>query len=144
MKLFLLEFHIDSIEPNVTNVPNAEKKSRDWKLQKKVKRLKVKDWTGFKKPESISNEAEIEKITRLEKNNASHKRKISEETLSERNTRLEKAREHMKTKRQKTEKVLSQKDYFNEFDSIKYGKLHEQSWAKANISKFHNSIEFSV
>ena len=50
----------------------------------------------------------------------------------------------MKTKRQKTEKVLSQKDYFNEFDSIKYGKLHEQSWAKANISKFHNSIEFSV
>ena len=31
-----------------------------------------------------------------------------------------------------------------EFDSVKYGKLHEQSWAKSFMSKFHSSINFSV
>ena len=44
----------------------------------------------------------------------------------------------------KTNKVVSQKHYLNEFDAAEYGELHEQKWAKSNISKFHSSIEFSI
>ena len=31
-----------------------------------------------------------------------------------------------------------------EFDSIKNGSIHEQFWAKANIKKFHKSVEFFI
>ena len=52
----------------------------------------------------------------------------------------------MKAKRQNSQPVpvLSQEDYLKEFDSVKYGKLHEQSWAQSFISKFYGSINFSV
>ena len=39
---------------------------------------------------------------------------------------------------------MTQQDYLNEFNSVKNGKLHEQTWAKSNISKFHSSITYSV
>ena len=61
---------------------------------------------------------------RLEKDNTLHKKKRSDVTET-------------KTKRQKTNKVVSQKHYLNEFDAAEYGELHEKNWAKSNISKFH-------
>ena len=76
-------------------------------------------------------ETPSERQMRLEKDNALHKRKRSDATET-------------KTKRQKTNKVVSQKHYLTEFDAAKYGELHEQNWAKSNISKFHSSMEFSI
>ena len=31
-----------------------------------------------------------------------------------------------------------------EFDIIQNGSIHEQSWAKCNINKFHKFVEFSI
>ncbi|CAB4021637.1 Hypothetical predicted protein [Paramuricea clavata] len=38
----------------------------------------------------------------------------------------------------------NQDNYLKEFDSIKNGSVHEQFWAKANIKKFHKSVEFFI
>ena len=38
----------------------------------------------------------------------------------------------------------NQDNYLKEFDSIKNGSIHEQFWAKANIKKFHKSVEFFI
>ena len=50
------------------------------------------------------------------------------------------------SKEAQTDKSIpnSQKQYLSEFDSTENGKLHEQSWAKTNISNFHNSILYFV
>ena len=80
------------------------------------------------------------------KNNALQKRKRAEQSPIERQTRVDKVKENMRIKRQKNQQVtvLSQEDYLNEFDSVKYGKLHEQTWAQTFTSKFFRSIEFSI
>ena len=43
-----------------------------------------------------------------------------------------------------TKLFLKSMHYLNEFDAAEYGELHEQNWAKSNISKFHSSMEFSI
>jgi hypothetical protein len=35
-------------------------------------------------------------------------------------------------------------EYLNNFDTLKNGQLHEQSWAKSKIKDFHKSMQFSV
>ena len=65
-----------------------------------------------------NNNSEVAKKARLEKPQLNHSRR--------------------------RETVLTQQDYFNEFDSVKNGKLHVQTWAKSNISKFDSSITYSV
>ena len=40
--------------------------------------------------------------------------------------------------------IPTQENYLKEFDSIKNGSIHEQMWAKANIKKFHKSVEFFI
>ena len=40
-------------------------------------------------------------------------------------------------------KIKNQQDYLKEFN-IQNGSIHEQSWAKHNIDKFHKSFEFSI
>ena len=56
-------------------------------------------------------------------------------------------RDQMQLKRKqnvKKLKAISQKHYLDEFDAAEYGELHEQNWAKSNISKFHSSMGFSI
>ena len=36
-----------------------------------------------------------------------------------------------------------QQNYLREFD-VNNGDIHEQSWAKSNIAKFHKSMKFYV
>jgi hypothetical protein len=43
-----------------------------------------------------------------------------------------------------TAKIPTQENYLKEFDLIKNGSIHEQMWAKANIKKFHKSVEFFI
>ncbi len=40
--------------------------------------------------------------------------------------------------------IPTQENYLKEFDLIKNGSIHEQMWAKANIKKFHKSVEFFI
>ena len=83
----------------------------------------------------ISNETETDRKIRLQENNALQKRKRAEQSPIERKKRVDKVKENMRIKQQKNQQVtvLSQEDYLNEFDSVKYGKLHEQSSAQTFI-----------
>ena len=45
---------------------------------------------------------------------------------------------------QETEKVVTQDEYLNQFDVIKNGNLHDQCWAKSNMSKFHGTNKYFV
>ena len=93
----------------------------------------------------ISVETEVQKKTRLEKMKNYQRLKYSNETESEKSKRCKKAIEHRKNKRcQETEKVVTQDEYLNQFDVIKNGNLHDQSWAKSNMSKFHGTNKYFV
>ncbi len=98
------------------------------------------------KKKMISNETEADREIRLQKNNTLQKRKRSEQSPIERKKRLDKVKENMKIRQEKNLQVpvLSQEDYLKEYDSVKYDKLHKQSWAKSFMSKFYSSINFTV
>ena len=71
--------------------------------------------------------------------------KYSNETESEKSIRHKKAREHRKNMGcQRNEKVVTQDEYLSQFDVATHGNLHDQSWAKSNMSKFHNATRFIV
>ena len=40
--------------------------------------------------------------------------------------------------------IVNQQDYLKEHHLAKNGSIEEQCWAKANIKKFHKSVQFSV
>ena len=129
---------------------NRLQKAREYKKRRISEETEIERKIRLKK----SNESQSQRQIRLQKKKASPERKNLEETPSQRQTRLEKDNAlhkrkrsdatETKTKRQKTNKVVSQKHYLNEFDASKYGELHEQNWAKSNISNCHNSMEFSI
>ena len=39
---------------------------------------------------------------------------------------------------------VSQSKYLTEFDPVKYGPLHDQSWAKCNMQQFHKSVQYTI
>ena len=39
---------------------------------------------------------------------------------------------------------INQQDHLNMFDKINNGGIEEQCWAKANIIKFHKSVQYNV
>ena len=80
-------------------------------------------------------ETDDERKLRLAKMAKHAKSRRAEETDEERKLRLE--------KRRKAEPV-GKIEYLNNFDTLKNGQLHEQSWAKSNIKDFHKSMQFSV
>ena len=99
-----------------------------------------------------SRETESQKQTRLENDRKYQKTKQTIETQNEKQTRLQNARKYWETKRAEksatlqqssTNKITNQQDYLKEFD-IQNGSIHEQSWAKHNIDKFHKSVKFSI
>ena len=104
-----------------------------------------------------SKETECEKQIRLEKARKYKKRKRDGETETEKQTRLENARKYKKRKQAgkacveneirltnaKQIHTINQQDYLKEYN-IKNGSIEEQCWAKANIQKFHKSVQFSV
>ena len=100
------------------------------------------------KKRKLSEETDSERRNRLQKENETKKRKRSEETDSERRNRLEKDRLSKKQKRaqrvSQPQPELSQTDYLNLFDITQNGGIEEQCWAKANISKFNKSMQYTV
>ena len=39
---------------------------------------------------------------------------------------------------------LNKTEYLSEFDSIKNGPFHDQSWAKSNMNQFHKSMQYLI
>ena len=69
-----------------------------------------------------------------------NKRKFVPRNKRKSNKRRRKSQSSIRpTKRRKTNINLSpnQINYLNEFDAAKNGPLHQQSWVKENIAKFH-------
>ena len=89
-----------------------------------------------------SVETELEKQTRLE-NARQYKRKRSVETVLDKQTRLQNAGKSYKKKPAVIQAEFKQttSDYLKEFDVVKNGHIHEQSWAKSSMNKFHKSVE---
>ena len=65
------------------------------------------------------------------------------ETETEKHARLDKQKQCKRASRirKKQKEIENKKKYLKEFDISKNGKLHEQSWAKSNMEKFHNSVK---
>ena len=95
-------------------------------------------------------ETETEKQTRLENARMSKKRKRGSEENESKKKRLENAKSYKKLKRAKVScadeqarENLNQQDYLKIFDK-KNGGIEEQCWAKANMNKFHKSVQYTV
>jgi hypothetical protein len=108
-----------------------------------------------------ATESENDKQTRLENDKKYQREKLAKETENEKQTRLENGRKYKKRKQAKktvtennenqvrleqssSNNIVSQQDYLKEFDIKKNGSIHDQSWAKANITKFHKSVQHAI
>ena len=100
------------------------------------------------KKKQISEETESETQNRLDAQNAYHLKSISKETDCHRQYRLQRKRQNYKRRKldkpSNVNETVAQKHYLDVFDSAENGLLHEQSWAKQNISNFHKSILYFV
>ena len=123
---------------------------------KSVRLLKNKEFQKAKR--SMGNDCERQK--RLQKMREYINKKRWEESELTRQTRLDGAKLYQNKKlsletdlekeNQPKRKRLyqssgdSQKDYLTAFDISQNGGIEEQSWAKANINKFHKSMKYVV
>ncbi len=127
-------------------------KAREFKTRKQSEETDSERQTRLQKAcesrkRKQSEETDSEKRTRLQKSRESRKRKQSEETDSEKQKRLEKDRLYQKQKRAKRvlqPQQINQQEYLGMFDTTQNGGIEEQCWAKANINKFHNSVQYTV
>jgi hypothetical protein len=111
------------------------------------RQIRLQKANKFKKRKQ-SEETDSDRQIRLQKVKESKKRKQSEETDSERQLRLEKDRLYQKQKHgqrvSQPQCETSQQDYLNMFDSTQNGGIEKQCWAKANINKFHKSVQYNI
>ena len=123
--------------------------------QKLTIRNKLDFKNSLSKKLKRSQETNIETQIRLKKKKLYKNQKRSEETDSERQIRLEKERLSKKQKRSKqaenqrtpkrvSQHEISQQEYLNTFDMAENGGIEQQSWAKANINKFHKSVQYAI
>ena len=124
----------------------SKKKKRSEKTASETKN-RLQNNNVYKKTKQ-SKETVSEKQSRLQKDSAYRKKKRLAVTDNERGIRLEKDRLHKKQKRAKRvlqpQQEINQQDYLNMFDKINNGGIEEQCWAKANIIKFHKSVQYNV
>ena len=140
-----------------TRLENArmyKKRKRDRETETE-KQTRLENARMYKKRKQ-DRETETEKQTRLENARMYKKRKRDRETETEKQTRLENATMYKKRKQAEkacteneirlanVEQIPNQQDYLKEYDITKNGSIEEQCWAKANIKKFHKSVQFSV
>ncbi|XP_028408480.1 uncharacterized protein LOC114531038 isoform X1 [Dendronephthya gigantea] len=122
------------------NEYKKRKQSEETDSERKTRLQKEKE----SKMRKLSEETNSERKVRLEKENECKKRRRSEETDRERQIRLDKDRLSKKQKRAKPQHRINQEDYLNLFDISNNGRIGEQCWAKANINKFHKSMQYTV
>lgn len=124
-----------SCDPVTSNNTNKQTKLRNDREYHRLKRLE---------------ESENARQTRMENDRVYQKRKLTLETECQKQLRLENARKYKKRKQVEQlpnankHKHVSQHEYLKEFDIFKHGGIHEQSWAKQNIAKFHKSNDYFI
>ena len=134
-----------------SNDSEKRRRSEETDHQKQIRLQK----DSLSKKLKRSQETNIERQIRLEKKKLYKNQKRSEETDSERQIRLEKERLSKKQKRSKqaenqrtpkrvSQHKISQQEYLNTFDIAENGGIEQQSWAKANINKFHKSVQYAI
>ena len=114
------------------NARKYEKRKRDGETETE-RQARLKKAKNYKKRKQAV-ETECERFTRLEKDTNYQKAKQTKKACVENETRLTNAKEN----------PVNQQVYLKEYDIAKHGSIEEQCWAKANINKFHKSIEFSI
>ena len=147
---------------------NKRKRLEETPLEKECRLEKMRVYRKNRK----LMETSLEKQTRLDAHKVYNKKRISEETASERQDRLNALKAYRNKKRicdeidyqnqstlegkkqnNKRRKVNNtsnvsedevQKQYLSDFENTENGKLHEQNWAKKNISNFYKSIYYFV
>ena len=121
------------------------KKNFAWKVSNKNKKdLKI---IMSQKEKRLLNENNSEKQNRLAKANNYKKEKRSAETDNQRQSRLESNRFSQRRSRQGRALAwteISQQDYLKHFNNTECGSIEKQSWAKANINKFHKSLQYNI
>ena len=88
--------------------------------------------------EKLAVETENKKQTRLENARKYKKRKQAEKTVTENNEN------QVQIEQSRSNNIVNQQDYLKEFDIKKNGSIHDQSWTKATITKFHKSIQHAI
>lgn len=82
----------------------------------------------------------------LDKKNAYQKKKRNEQSDSDKHIRLFKRRINYRDKQSKnnndTDHFNNKQNYLETHDVLLHGYLHEQDWAKSNMSKFHDSNSY--
>ncbi len=109
------------------------------------RQIRLQKANEFKRRKQL-NETDSNRLIRLEKDRESKKRKKLNKSDSKRQLRLEKDRLCHKQKRakevaQQHQCGISQQDYLNMFDNTQIGGVEEKCWAKANMNKFHKSVQ---
>jgi hypothetical protein len=87
-----------------------------------------------------AQETETEKQSRIENVREYKKEKKDAQLESGQETPVEMQSSHLTSANQ----IRNQQDYLNKFDIKKTGSIHQQSWAKFNINKFHKSTQFFI
>ena len=120
------------------------KRSTETDSERQIRLQKVSESVKRKR----SKETDSERQIRLQKVSESVKRKQSKETDSEKQMRLNQNRLHKKQMRanpmSQPQNEMDQEAYLNLFDNTNNGGIEEQCWAKANINKFHKSVQYIV
>ena len=108
------------------------------------KQLRLENARKYKKAKLIVK-TQNEKKIRLENDRVYHRNKrLKQSTTEICSSCIENAKHHEGTMSQTyTNKIMNQLDYLKDFD-INNGFIHEQSWARSNMSKFHKFNQFVV
>ncbi len=88
-----------------------------------------------------SEETDNQRKTRLQNQKNCMKRKHSAETMDQREDLKKQKRAETLSKQ---ESEINQQEYLNMFDNCQNGSIEEQSWAKANIDKFHKTLHYNT
>ena len=106
-------------------------------------------------PNTITgNATDNKQKEKLERKRVYAKKQRANETVDAKRLRLEKMAAYRNNRSQMANKSnnaktknadhVSQSKYLTEFDPVKYGPLHDQSWAKCNMQQFHKSVQYTI
>ena len=119
------------------------KRSRENDCEKQNRLQNMREYISKKRCE----ESDLARQTRLNAAKLSQKRKRSVETDLDGQKRLKKDRLYQRSNNkqaQQAQSKCSQNDFLTAFDHPENGGIEEQSWAKANLNKFHKSVKYVV
>ena len=136
------------------------KKQMSLKKESGQKKLRARDKLDFRKIDCLKNKSGWMKLTLRDKLDLRRKNLIKGKSNQMKLTVqdkldfreidfIKKKKRSEQTKKESTpdrvsQHKISQQEYLNTFDITQNGGIEEQSWAKANINKFHKSVQYTV